>query len=146
MIVTALQFLAQVESSMKRSIYCCACQHDTDARLTTGVEIYPHRKDLAGQPFWLCDTCGNYVGCHHKTKDRTRPMGVIATDEIRQLRRQIHAILDPLWQAPDGRTPRREGIYAEISERIGESYHTGEIRSAEQARKILEIVKAIAGR
>ena len=122
------------------TIFCCACQRDTDARLTTGAEIYPHRPDLAGQPFWRCDTCGNYVGCHHKTKDRTRPMGIIATDEIRQLRRQIHAILDRLWESHT----QRQSLYAEISERVGESYHTGEIRSADQARKILEIVKEIA--
>ena len=69
--------------SKRRSIFCCGCQSDVQARLTDGAEIYAHRRDLASLPFWKCDACGNFVGCHHKTKHRTRPLGCIPTKEIK---------------------------------------------------------------
>lgn len=81
-----------------REIYCSGCGVKVKARLTDGGEIYPHRPDLSDLPFWKCDTCGNYVGCHHKTEDRTRPLGIIATPELRNAKNHIHRILDPLWQ------------------------------------------------
>lgn len=49
-------------------IHCCGCGETVTARLTDGREIYPHRQDLSGLPFWKCDTCGNYVGCHREIK------------------------------------------------------------------------------
>ena len=79
-------------------IYCCGCNKDTAARLTNGEEIYPHRKDLYSLPFWKCDQCGNYVGCHHKTKNQTKPLGCIPTQEIKNIRKKIHTVLDPLWK------------------------------------------------
>ena len=122
-------------------IYCCACKTDVDARLTDGKEIYPHRVDLALLPFWKCDACGNYVGCHHKTPNRTKPLGNIPTAEIKNARKYIHAILDPIWQ-PYGKTMRRK-VYAAISDKIGHQYHTAEIRTIEEAREIYRIVKGI---
>lgn len=124
------------------NIYCCGCGCNVEARLTDGGEIYPHRSDLAALPFWRCDDCGNYVGCHHKTKDRTRPLGHIPTAEIRDARKHIHAILDPLWKSK--RMSRRD-IYAKIAERIGRAeYHTAEIKSVEEARDVYRAVKEIA--
>lgn len=77
-------------------IHCCECGNDVDARLTDGREIYPHRLDLFSLPFWKCDKCKNFVGCHHKTKYRTKPLGCIPTPEIKNARKQIHSLLDPL--------------------------------------------------
>ena len=123
-------------------IYCCSCKQEAKARLTNGKEIYPHRRDLAKQPFWKCDTCGNYVGCHHKTKNATAPLGVIPTPEMRTLRKQIHGFLDPMWKM--GRKSRNE-IYAALSEKLGWRYHTAKIRSVEEAEQVLTIVKKMAG-
>jgi hypothetical protein len=72
-------------------IYCCKCGGYVNARLTDGKETYPHRPDLYGLPFWRCDTCKNFVGCHHKTKERTRPLGCIPTKAIKDARKKIHA-------------------------------------------------------
>lgn len=119
-------------------IHCCGCGDKIEARLTSGQEIYPHRNDLNKLPFWKCDTCGNYVGCHHKTKDRTRPLGNIPTPEIRKARQHIHAILDPLWI---GKRASRRQIYKKISDKIGWNYHTANIKTVEEARKIYRIVK-----
>lgn len=121
-----------------RCIYCCGCGADVEARLTAGREIYPHRKDLAELPFWKCDTCKNFVGCHHKTTNKTEPLGCIPTPELRAARRHIHAMIDPIWQS--GKMGRKE-LYKKISEVIGWNYHTAKIRTIEEARKVYEHVR-----
>ena len=118
-------------------IYCCECSEKVEARLTDGGEIYPHRPDLRPMHFWKCDACGNYVGCHHKTKNPTQPLGIIPTPELRNARNHIHSILDPLWR--DGRIKRRE-LYKVISDKLGWKYHTANIRSVEEARKVYRLV------
>ena len=119
-------------------IYCCGCSKLVEPRLTDGEEIYPHRRDLFSLPFWKCDTCNNFVGCHHKTKDRTRPLGCIPTKEIKEARIHIHAILDPIWKS--GKIQRKH-LYARLSEKLGYQYHTAELRSIEQARKVYRIIR-----
>lgn len=123
---------------MQTSIYCTGCGKDVEARLTDGRERYPHRPDLANLPFWKCDTCGNYVGCHHKTTRPTRPLGCIATPEILDARKKIHALLDPLWKS--GKISRGHA-YAYISKQMGQPYHAGEIRSIAEAARVYVIVE-----
>ncbi|MDC0657086.1 zinc-finger-containing protein [Leisingera sp. SS27] len=126
---------------MTREIYCCGCSDKVPARLTDGAEIYPHRRDLSALPFWKCDTCGNHVGCHHKTSHPTTPLGCIPTPEIKSARQHIHRILDPIWKK--GRMTRR-AVYAEVAERLGrKDYHTANIRSVDEARQVYRIVKEI---
>lgn len=115
------------------TIYCCQCERDVSARLTNGAEIYPHRADLWALPFWRCDGCGNYVGCHHQTDDPTRPLGVIATQAIKEARKHIHDILDPLWKSQG---LKRQHIYSRLTLLIGRQYHTADIRTIEEAREI----------
>lgn len=123
-----------------RRLYCCACAAEVDARLTDGIEIYPHRPDLAELPFWRCDACGNFVGCHHKTKARTTPLGCIPTPELKRARKHIHALIDPVWKS--GRIGRRE-IYAAISAAVGWEYHTAKIRTIDEARAVYRAARAI---
>lgn len=118
-------------------IYCCECQSDIDARLTNGREIYPHRKDLYILPFWKCDNCKNFIGCHHKTKNPTSPLGVIASKEIKNSRIHIHAILDPIWKS---KIMTRKQIYSKISKELGYAFHTANIKSLEEARKVYKII------
>lgn len=126
---------------MSATLFCCGCKGDVHPRLTTGVEIYPHRKDLADLPFWKCDACKNFVGCHHKTKNRTRPLGCIPTPEIKRARQEIHKVIDPLWKS--GRVTRR-GLYDMIAHVLDlEEYHTAEIRSIEQARDVYRTAKEL---
>lgn len=119
------------------NIYCTGCEKDVNARLTNGKERYPHRPDLYELPFWKCDTCGNYVGCHHKTNSPTNPLGVIATPEIIEARKKIHTLLDPLWKS---KKIKRGQAYAYVSHRLGYSYHNGQIRTIDEARTIYKIV------
>jgi len=121
-------------SKTKREIYCCQCEVDVIARLTDGKEIYPHRHDLYSIPFWKCDTCGNYTGCHHKTKSPTEPLGVIPTPAIRQLRVKIHTIIDPVWKL--GKVSRGR-LYSMMTEAVGWKFHTSKIRTLAEAEKCL---------
>lgn len=122
-------------------IYCCGCQREVDAYLIGGRELYPHRSDLYDLPFWKCGTCGNYVGCHHKTADQTKPLGCIPTPAIRHARNRLHALIDPLWKS---RLHSRKEIYAHITAAIGKQFHSAEIRSVEEAERIYEIVQHLA--
>ena len=120
------------------TIYCTGCEVEVVARLTDGAEIYPHRSDLSKLPFWKCDTCNNYVGCHHKTDNPTNPLGNIPTPELRKARSQIHAILDPMWR--NGSRTRKE-IYKDLSDKLGWSYHTAKLKSLKEANQVLAKLK-----
>jgi hypothetical protein len=121
-------------------IYCVGCGDHVSPRLTNGLEIYPHREDLRELPFWKCDACGNYVGCHHKTRNPTKPLGNIPTKEIMDARMKIHALIDPVWKS--GKMPRGK-LYAKLSKLLGYHYHTGEIASIEQARDVYRAARKV---
>jgi hypothetical protein len=121
-------------------IWCCQCQSDVTARLTDGAECYPHRIDLASLPFWKCDACAGFVGCHHKTQSRTRPLGHIADAAMRKARARIHELIDPEWQS--GRFSRR-GLYARIGRALGREYHTAELRSLKEADAVYRAASLI---
>lgn len=119
------------------NIWCVKCDKDTEARLTNGEEVYNHRTDLYELPFWICDTCFNFVGTHHKSDNKLKPLGVIATKELKQIRIKIHNILDPLWK--QGERDRKE-LYSDLSKQLGYTFHTAEIRTIEEANKILKLI------
>lgn len=122
------------------NLWCCTCRKDVDARLTSGAEVYPHRPDLADIPRWKCDGCGNHVGTHHKTKNRTKPLGNIPSAEIKNARIKIHELIDPMWKS--GKM-RRGQLYARLSAALGYTYHTGEIKTIDEARNIYRVARQI---
>lgn len=117
-------------------LWCCSCVDYVDARLTYGAEVYPHRDDLSKLPFWRCDGCGNWVGCHHKTKEPTRPLGNIPSPELKKARGHIHALIDPLWKS---KKIGRSELYQRMSEEIGWNYHTANLRTIDEARTAYRI-------
>ena len=122
-------------------IYCCGCQMNIEAKLVDGKKIYPHRTDLKDLPFWQCDECNNFVGCHYKTKNPTDPLGSIATSELKKKRQQIHATLDPLWinnrkRWADKKISRKM-IYGFLSNKLGYEFHAAEVNSLQEAERIL---------
>ena len=119
-------------------IYCCGCKKYVEADLVDGKTIYPSRQDLHKLPFWICRRCNNYVGCHNKTKDPTKPLGCIPTAELRNARTHIHALLDPLWLS---KQYTRSYVYARLSELLGYQYHTSELRTIEEARRVYRVLK-----
>lgn len=77
-------------------VVCDYCNIAT--RLAKGSEIYPHRPDLSSLNFYLCDSCGAYVGCH-KNGDGKRPLGRVVDEELRKAKSKAHAAFDPLWKS-----------------------------------------------
>lgn len=120
----------------RMQLWCCQCAGDVPARLTTGAEVYPHRPDLAAVYRWKCDGCGNHVGTHHKTDQPTRPLGNIPSPAMAKARIEIHKLIDPAWKS--GRVPRR-ALYGHLSAKLGRPYHTGELRTIEEAREVYRI-------
>lgn len=45
---------------------------------------------------YLCMSCGAFCGCHPFS---VFPLGLMANDETRALRRSLHAMIDPLWKS-----------------------------------------------
>lgn len=130
-----------MNNETNKQIYCCACNKNVSARLTNGAEVYPHRVDLNFIPFWICDSCGNFVGCHHKSNNKTNPLGCIPTKEIKNARRHIHKLMDKLWL--DGKMKRTK-VYSRISNALGYGFHTANIKTIEEARKVYKIVLEIS--
>lgn len=118
-------------------IWCVACAEMVEPRLTTGQEVYSHRPDLSEKPYWRCDTCSNWVGCHRGT---ITPLGCIPTPELKAWRTKIHSVLDPLWQ---GHWTSRSAIYARLSSVLGREYHTAELRSLGEASMVYQALQNI---
>jgi hypothetical protein len=77
---------------------------------------------------------------HTKTENKTQPLGCIPTKEILNARKHTHALLDPIWKS--GKI-KRKALYKKISDHVGFEYHTGNIRSIEEARKVYKFLKGI---
>lgn len=121
-------------------IWCCNCNTNVKARLTNGKEVYNHIPNLHLLPFWICDSCKGTVGCHHKTRTPTKPLGCIPSPEIKNARKEIHKILDPLWEQ---KIIHRNDLYRLLSNYLGYTYHTAEIKDIEEARKIWRFIKSL---
>jgi zinc-finger-containing domain len=122
-------------------IFCVACDKNIEAKLVSGSIVYPRSPQLAHDKFWMCNSCKNFIGCHkNANKNKLKPLGVIANKELKEARIQIHNIIDPIWQ---GEKMKRGEIYAIISNELGYTYHTGELRSLEEARMVWKIVAEI---
>ncbi len=122
------------------NIYCCCCEKNISAKLTDGSEIYPRRRDLYDLPFWKCDVCNNYVGCHHETKNRIKPLGCIVTKEVKKARIDIHKLIDPYWKS--GKF-KRSHLYFLIGKKLERTFHIGEIKSIAEAREVYLIASSI---
>lgn len=107
--------------------------------MITGEKAYPHRKDLYQKRFWQCPKCFNFVGTHNKGYGRA-PLGCIPNKDMKKIRMQIHAILDPIWQ---NKTMSRTEVYQKVSSRLGYEYHTAELRNLDDAKKVYLIVKEL---
>jgi hypothetical protein len=121
---------------MGMSIYCTGCKKDVFPELITGKEIYfKASKDYSKRWFYRCLFCKAYCGCHGGGRP---PLGALATKEMRNARQEIHKILDPMWM---GKKTSRSKIYKKLSDSLGYTYHTAEIKTIEDARIIYRVIK-----
>lgn len=128
--------------SETRPIFCCTCGEHVRANLVAGADIYGNRKDLARIPMWQCPRCQNYVGCHHKTKSPTEPLGSIPGPALRDARKHIHKLIDPVWR--DGRIGRSD-LYKKISEALGHEFHVARISTIAEARRAYSVARKAIG-
>ena len=51
---------------------------------------------------YLCTNCRSYVGVHNVAKnqhgEKDAPKGILADAKLRELRKQAHALFDPVWK------------------------------------------------
>ena len=125
----------------KAYLFCTECDKTIFARRTDGSEVYPHSQMYKELPFYICDTCKNYVGCHYKSKEPTKPLGCIPSDSIRKWRGILHRLIDPQWKNAERKNKKRAEVYSNISKAIGKQYHTAEIMSIAEAKRIYAICK-----
>jgi len=125
-------------SAQHKMIYCCKCKQPMEARLTTGREIYKgNAPNLDSLMYWVCAQCGNHVGCHGATMI---PLGAIPTPQLRRMRRRIHEVMDPIWRLGHC---RRGEMYQTLNKMLGYRYHTAELTSMVEARRVLRKVKEL---
>jgi len=114
----------------------CFC--GAKSKLQSNALVYNGREYGNGKIF-LCErfpACRGYVGTHNDG----RPLGTIVDKDTKDLRIQVHAIIDPLWKS--GQYKRGE-VYRRIADALGkDTYHTGET-TAEECREILKTVPAL---
>lgn len=71
-------------------VTCPYCEKE--AVFTTSEEFYG--RDY-GTNLYVCRPCDARIGTHGRSD---KPLGTLATLELRELRKQAHAVFDPLWK------------------------------------------------
>jgi hypothetical protein len=75
------------------------CPHcGSHARLGEMEEVYGRNYGTRSPHLWICEKypiCNSYVGCHPGTK---KPLGYLASQYERDLRKLAHSLFDPIWQ------------------------------------------------
>lgn len=113
-----------------KEIICPYCGNK--AEWVENKEIYG-RNYGKSYMMYLCKPCDAYVGCHNNTRT---PLGVMANKELREWRKKVHALIDPIWKT--GKLHRAQ-VYARLSNALGYQYHTGE-SDIETCKKIIDLV------
>lgn len=115
------------------------CYCGAPARLADNSEYYG--RSYGNGRCWMCTRfpeCDGYVGTHPDDS----PLGTLVDNETKQLRMQIHRIIDPLWQNQDRPKHKARGsVYGWLKRITGlEAYHTGSL-SKEDCLLVLEKIK-----
>lgn len=111
-------------------IICPYCGNEPE--WVENKEIYG-RNYGSSYMMYLCRDCDAYVGCHQNTR---KPKGTLANKELRELRMQAHAKIDPLWV---GGSMKRKEVYKMLADRLGmKEVHIGE-SDVELCKKIIAL-------
>lgn len=86
----------------RRAVLCMTSRH-----LFNGIDY---------GPVWECSPCGARVGCH---RGSTTPFGTLANAAAREMRKQAHAELDPIWKMG---FMDRSTVYNRIANMLGWDY------------------------
>ncbi|MFZ1074790.1 MAG: zinc-finger-containing protein [Minisyncoccia bacterium] len=113
----------------------CDLCHSENILLTTKYEATGRRND-AWPYIWFCNNCGAYVGCHVGTYS---PLGHLAHDRRRFMRKQAHDVMDQIWL---NGLMSRDRCYQWIGEQLGEPdpIHIGMLTTS-QLHKVIQICR-----
>lgn len=64
---------------------------------TSNAYIY-HGKTYGNGKCYVCTNCRTSCGVHGKPVPTKRPLGILATDEMKQLKQQCHSKFDEVWR------------------------------------------------
>lgn len=99
--------------------------HPKVCNLCKGRVVYCSNSKIYGREYgsgrcYLCTKCGAYVGTH---KPRPRDaMGILANHEMRELKKECHALFDPLWKGKPKASKKRNDLYFWLSKKLGISW------------------------
>ena len=82
-----------------------------DVIYTSNAEIYG--REYGNGRCYKCTSCDAYVGVHTGTNI---PLGRLANKELRKLKKECHALFDPVWK--NGHTTRSRA-YAQLAKHLG---------------------------
>lgn len=112
-----------------------------------GKVEFIQNKLIYGKPFgsgycYYCKNCGAYVGTH-KVRPR-EAMGILANEEMRQMKMKCHGIFDGMWQNGE----QRRSMYKWLAGKLGiavEECHFGyfDMDMLNKAYEILLARKAV---
>ncbi len=105
---------------------------------------FVYRRDYGPVYFCTCKPEGVYVGCH---KGTSNPLGTLADESLRALRKKVHAAFDPYWLwAEEGKVRRetRGNMYELLAKAMNitkSECHVSHFDNA-RAEHALEVIKA----
>ena len=101
------------------------CPHCDSVAILTSTEVI--WRTFAPEALYLCPAypgCDTYVRCHAGTN---RPLGSLAGPRLRRLRKDAHAVFDPLWNQP-GTLFGRDFAYQVAGDVLGvRDFHIGNL-------------------
>ncbi len=112
---------------MTKIMICPYC--NKEAEWTENKAIYGKNYGKSYMCYY-CKPCDAYVGCHENSR---RPLGIMANRELREYRKRVHSLIDPLWKSKE---MSRGRVYSILTEFLGYQYHTGE-SDLETCKKII---------
>lgn len=77
---------------------------------TTNDKIYG--KIYGNGQVYMCTGCDAYVGCH----DHGEPLGRLANARLRELKKEAHALFDPIWKT---KKMSRGNAYGYLAKALG---------------------------
>lgn len=93
---------------------CIYCQ--SPVIFTSNSVIYG--REYGNGKVYKCTGCDAYVGVHTGTKI---PLGRLANRELRDLKKQCHAMFDPVWK--QNKNIKREQAYGRLANCLGINIH-----------------------
>jgi hypothetical protein len=102
--------------------------------------IFMSSKEFYGKDYktsmYVCRPCNAYVGTHGNT---TTPLGTMANAELREHRKALHDVFDPLWKS--GKYSRHDA-YLWLCQQLGIPQSEGHIAmlDIDQCKLLIEIL------